>query len=70
MSNYKKTIGIEVHVEVLTNTKIFSKSINGYSDSVNRNVNVIDLGYPGVLPTINKEAVDLAISVVASMSSE
>lgn len=61
MSNYKKTIGIEVHVELKTKEKLFSPSINNYGNLANSNVNVIDLGYPGVLPTLNKEAVNLAI---------
>ena len=59
--NYKKTIGIEVHCELKTKEKLFSPMINKYGSLANSNVNVIDLGYPGVLPTVNKEAVDLAI---------
>jgi len=61
MSNYRKTIGIEVHVELKTKEKLFSPSINNYGGLANTYVNVIDLGYPGVLPTLNKEAIDLAI---------
>ena len=61
MSDYKKTIGIEVHVELKTKEKLFSPSINLYGNMANTNANIIDLGYPGVLPTLNKEAVDLAI---------
>ena len=67
-NNYTPTIGIEVHVEVLTNTKIFSKSINGYSDSVNKNVNVIDLGYPGTLPRVNKEVVHKALKAALGLN--
>ena len=61
MSNYLKTIGIEVHVELKTNTKIFSNSTNGYGKSANSLTNLVDLGYPGTLPTLNKEVVNLAI---------
>ena len=61
MSNYIPTIGIEVHVELKTNTKIFSNSINGYGRSANTLVNVVDLGYPGTLPTINQEVINLGI---------
>ena len=61
MKNYKKTIGIEVHVELKTKEKLFSPSLNLYGNMANTNANIIDLGYPGVLPTLNKEAVDLAI---------
>ena len=49
------TIGMEVHVELKSKTKVFSDSLNDFSSSVNNNVNEIDLGYPGVLPKLNKE---------------
>ena len=55
--DYTPTIGIEVNIEVMSKTKIFSPSVNGYSDSVNRHVNIIDLGMPGVLPSLNKEVI-------------
>ncbi|MBP3840689.1 MAG: Asp-tRNA(Asn)/Glu-tRNA(Gln) amidotransferase subunit GatB [Bacilli bacterium] len=61
MSNYIPTIGIEVHVELKTNTKIFSSSKNGYGMSANSLTNVIDLGYPGTLPVINEAVVNKAI---------
>ena len=61
MSNYIPTIGIEVHCELKTNTKIFSNSINGYGQMANSLTNVVDLGYPGTLPTLNKEVLNLAI---------
>ena len=61
MSNYNKTIGIEVHVELKTKEKLFSPSFNSYGELANSNANIIDLGYPGVLPTLNKEAIDLAV---------
>ena len=57
MSNYIPTIGVEVHVELKTNTKIFSNSINGYGEMANALTNVVDLGYPGTLPTLNEEVV-------------
>ena len=61
MSNYIPTIGVEVHVELKTNTKIFSNSVNGYGEMANALTNVVDLGYPGTLPTLNEEVVNLAI---------
>ena len=61
MTNYIKTIGIEVHVELKTKTKIFSSSINGFGESANSLTNVVDLGYPGTLPTLNKEVINLAL---------
>ncbi len=61
MSNYIPTIGIEVHCELKTKTKIFSNSTNGYGQMANSLTNVIDLGYPGTLPTLNQEVLSLAM---------
>ena len=61
MTNYIPTIGIEVHVELKTKTKIFSNSKNGYGQMANSLTNVVDLGYPGTLPTLNEEVINLAI---------
>ncbi len=55
MAEYKTTIGIEVHVELKTKTKIFSDSLNVYGMPTNTSINAIDLGYPGTLPTVNEE---------------
>lgn len=61
MNNYKTTVGIEVHAELKTKTKMFSGSANHYGKMANTCTNVIDLGYPGVLPTVNKEAIHLGL---------
>ena len=61
MESYNPTIGIEVHVEVKSKSKLFSNSANTYGMATNTAVNVIDLGYPGTLPTINKEIIKQGI---------
>ena len=68
MTNYIPTIGIEVHVELKTNTKIFSNSLNGYGQMANSLTNVIDLGYPGTLPTVNEEVINLAIKAATVLN--
>lgn len=68
MPNYIPTIGIEVHVELKTKTKIFSNSINGYGQMANSLTNVVDLGYPGTLPTINEEVINLAIKAATVLN--
>lgn len=68
MTNYIPTIGIEVHAELKTNTKIFSNSLNGYGQMANSLTNVVDLGYPGTLPTLNKEVVNLAIKAACVLN--
>ncbi len=67
--NFETTIGLEVHVELKTNTKMFSPSPVQYGAEPNTNTNVIDFGYPGVLPTVNKEAYRLGIMVASAMHS-
>ena len=61
MSEYKPTIGIEIHLELKTNAKAFSPSTNNYNSSPNTNVNEIDFAYPGVLPTFNYGVLKKAI---------
>ncbi len=68
MANYIPTIGIEVHVELKTKTKIFSNSVNDYGEMANSLTNVIDLGYPGTLPTLNQEVVNLAIKAATVLN--
>ena len=68
MSNYIPTIGIEVHVELKTKTKIFSSSTNGYGMGANTLTNVVDLGYPGSLPTINREVIKQAIKAATVLN--
>ena len=68
MSNYKPTIGLEVHVELKSKNKVFSNVLNKYDALPNTLVDVIDLGYPGVLPTINSEVIDIALRAVLAMN--
>ena len=68
MTNYIATIGVEVHVELKTKTKIFSNSKNGYGQMANSLTNVIDLGYPGTLPTLNEEVLNLAIKAATVLN--
>ncbi len=62
------TIGIEVHAELKSKTKAFSNSKNAYDNYPNVNVNEIDLGYPGTLPRINKEVVNMALKAALALN--
>lgn len=62
------TIGIEVHVELKSKAKVFSDSLNNFDSPANTNVNVIDLGYPGTLPKLNKEVVDMALMAALALN--
>lgn len=64
----KPTIGIEVHVELKSMAKVFSLSKNNFNDEANTNINVIDLGYPGVLPRLNKGVIDDALKACLALN--
>lgn len=68
--NFETVIGLEVHVELKTNSKIFSPSINHFGAEPNENTNPIDLGYPGVLPVLNEDAVNFAIKAAMALNCE
>lgn len=60
--NYITKIGLEMHCEISnTNSKVFSYSANDYSDISNVNICPIDLGFPGILPLVNKKCIELAL---------
>lgn len=58
---YNVTIGIEIHCQLKTDTKMFSGAPTSFGRKANTCVNEIDLGMPGTLPEVNKEAVKKAI---------
>ncbi|USK34223.1 Asp-tRNA(Asn)/Glu-tRNA(Gln) amidotransferase subunit GatB [Bacillus sp. F19] len=68
--NFETVIGLEVHVELKTNSKIFSSAPNHFGADPNTNTSVIELGYPGVLPVLNKEAVDFAMKAAMALNCE
>ncbi len=62
-SDYKIDIGIEVHVQLNTKSKIFCYCQNGPAEQANTNICQICTGQPGVLPVLNKEVVNSAVLV-------
>jgi aspartyl-tRNA(Asn)/glutamyl-tRNA(Gln) amidotransferase subunit B len=68
--NFETIIGLEVHVELKTDSKIFSSSPNHFGSEPNTNTSVIDLGYPGVLPVLNKRAVEYAMKAAMALNCE
>lgn len=58
---YEAVIGLEVHAQMLTNTKAYSNDINEFGATPNSNVSVISLGHPGTLPKMNKRTIEYAI---------
>jgi aspartyl-tRNA(Asn)/glutamyl-tRNA(Gln) amidotransferase subunit B len=60
---WEMIVGLEVHVELATRTKLFSGSPNRFGDEPNINIDPVTLGLPGALPVLNKQAVELAMRI-------
>ena len=58
---WETVIGLEIHAQLATRSKIFSGSATAYGAEPNTQANLVDLGYPGVLPVLNREAVRMAV---------
>jgi aspartyl-tRNA(Asn)/glutamyl-tRNA(Gln) amidotransferase subunit B len=58
---WETVIGLEIHAQLATRSKIFSASSTAYGAEPNTQANLVDLGYPGVLPVLNGEAVRMAV---------
>ncbi len=59
--DWETVIGLEIHAQLATRSKIFSASSTAYGVAPNTQANLVDLGYPGVLPVLNREAVRMAV---------
>ncbi|MED3662486.1 Asp-tRNA(Asn)/Glu-tRNA(Gln) amidotransferase subunit GatB [Ureibacillus sp. FSL K6-8385] len=66
--NFETVIGLEVHVELKTNSKIFSTAPNQFGAEPNTNTTVYDLAYPGVLPVLNKNVVEYAMKAALALN--
>ncbi|MEX2512380.1 MAG: Asp-tRNA(Asn)/Glu-tRNA(Gln) amidotransferase subunit GatB [Cyclobacteriaceae bacterium] len=62
-SKYELVIGLEVHAQLLTQSKMFTSDSTTYGNMPNTNISVITLGHPGTLPKVNKRAVEFAIKM-------
>ncbi|MFZ0007566.1 MAG: Asp-tRNA(Asn)/Glu-tRNA(Gln) amidotransferase GatCAB subunit B, partial [Steroidobacteraceae bacterium] len=63
MSGWETVIGLEIHAQLATRSKIFSGSATAYGAPPNAQANLVDLGYPGVLPVLNAAAVSMAVKL-------
>ena len=61
LSMWETVIGLEIHVQLATNSKLFSSSSTNFGSEQNTQASIIDLAMPGVLPVLNKKAVNMAI---------
>jgi aspartyl-tRNA(Asn)/glutamyl-tRNA(Gln) amidotransferase subunit B len=63
MSGWETVIGLEIHAQLATRSKIFSGSPTAYGAPPNTQADLVDLGYPGVLPVLNAEAVRMVVKL-------
>src|SRR5437016_689303 len=71
MSEYRPTIGLEIHAELHTATKMFCACRNDPDERIpNTNICPVCMAHPGSLPTVNREAVKKVLLVGAALSAE
>jgi aspartyl-tRNA(Asn)/glutamyl-tRNA(Gln) amidotransferase subunit B len=67
---YELVIGLEVHAQLLTKSKLFSSDANVFGSSANENISTVTLAHPGTLPKLNKEAITLAVRMGVACNCE
>ena len=70
MADWEVVIGLEIHAQLATKSKIFSGSATAYGAPPNTQASLVDLAYPGVLPVLNAEAVRMAVKFGLSIGAE
>ena len=70
MSDWEVVIGLEIHAQLATRSKIFSASATAYGAPPNSQADLVDLAYPGVLPVLNAEAVRMAVKFGLGIGAE
>ena len=70
LDGWEMVIGLEVHAELATETKMFSGAPNQFGDEPNTNIDPVSLGLPGSLPVLNEKAVELAIRLGLALHCE
>jgi aspartyl-tRNA(Asn)/glutamyl-tRNA(Gln) amidotransferase subunit B len=68
INGWELVVGLEVHVELATATKLFSASANRFGDAPNTHIDPVTLGLPGALPVLNRQAVELAMRIGAALN--
>jgi len=68
--NWESVIGLEVHVQLSTESKIFSNAPTKFGQEQNSQASLVDLGLPGVLPVLNEKTIEMAIKFGCAISAE
>ena len=67
---WETVIGLEIHTQLATKSKIFSAASTAYGAEPNTQACAVDLGLPGVLPVLNKEVVNMAVKFGLAINAE
>ena len=70
MSDWEAVIGLEIHVQLATRTKIFSAASTAFGAEPNSQASLVDLALPGTLPVLNREAVNMAVKFGLAVGAE
>ena len=70
LKEWETVIGLEIHAQLSTKSKIFSGASTNYGAEPNTQACAVDLGLPGVLPVINEEAIQMAIKFGLAINAE
>ncbi len=70
MPQWETVIGLEIHTQLATESKIFSASSTQFGAEPNTQASLVDLGMPGVLPVLNKRAVEMAVRFARAIDAE
>src|SRR5271167_1237307 len=70
LAKYEVVVGLEVHAQLLTKTKVFCGCSTRFGDAPNTNVCPVCLGLPGALPVMNRKALDMAMRAALALNLE
>jgi aspartyl-tRNA(Asn)/glutamyl-tRNA(Gln) amidotransferase subunit B len=70
MANWETVIGLEIHAQLATSSKIFSGASTAFGAAPNTQACAVDLGFPGVLPVLNAEVVNMAVKFGVAIGAE
>ena len=70
LARYEVVVGLEVHCQLLTQSKIFAADANAFGADPNTHISVITLGHPGTLPKLNRKAIEYAVRMGLACGSD
>lgn len=67
-TKWKSVVGLEVHAQILSNSKLFSRAANEFASPVNTNVSLFDCSMPGTLPVLNERCVEAGVLTALALN--